>query len=113
MFLDHTQRRSTVGRTPGRVISSSQRPLPLQHSVLYQGYLSLSTDSPECMTFSCCRHLTDSVLFQARQGQRTSTEWFTATINGWNWKRSSITVGTSQSEGRQSWQQIWGSLRGR
>ena len=31
MFLDHTQRRSTVGRTPlddGRVISSSQRPLP-------------------------------------------------------------------------------------
>ena len=37
MFLDHTQRRSTVGRTPlddGRVISSSQRPLPdnTQHS---------------------------------------------------------------------------------
>ena len=29
MFLDHTQRRSTVGRTPlERVISSSQRPLP-------------------------------------------------------------------------------------
>ena len=28
MFLDHTQRRSTVGRTSGRVISSSQRPLP-------------------------------------------------------------------------------------
>ena len=29
MFLDHTQRRSTVDRTPsGRVISSSQRPLP-------------------------------------------------------------------------------------
>jgi hypothetical protein len=27
-FLDHTQRRPTVGRTPGRVISSSQRPLP-------------------------------------------------------------------------------------
>ena len=27
MFLDHTQRRSTVGRTPGRVINSSQRPL--------------------------------------------------------------------------------------
>jgi hypothetical protein len=28
-FLDHTQRRATVGRTPlGRVISSSQRPLP-------------------------------------------------------------------------------------
>jgi hypothetical protein len=28
-FLDHTQRRTTVGRTPlGRVISSSQRPLP-------------------------------------------------------------------------------------
>ena len=33
-FLDHTQRRATVGRTPGRVISSSQRPLPdnRQHS---------------------------------------------------------------------------------
>jgi hypothetical protein len=28
MFLDHTQRRTTVGRTPGRAISSSQRPLP-------------------------------------------------------------------------------------
>ena len=28
MFLDHTQRRTTVGRAPGRVISSSQRPLP-------------------------------------------------------------------------------------
>ena len=29
MFLDHTQRRSTVGRdSSGRVISSSQRPLP-------------------------------------------------------------------------------------
>ena len=29
MFLDHTQRRSTVSRTSsGRVISSSQRPLP-------------------------------------------------------------------------------------
>ena len=27
-FLDHTQRRTTVGRTPERVISSSQRPLP-------------------------------------------------------------------------------------
>jgi hypothetical protein len=28
-FLDHTQRRATVGRTSlGRVISSSQRPLP-------------------------------------------------------------------------------------
>jgi hypothetical protein len=28
-FLDHTQRRAAVGRTPfGRVISSSQRPLP-------------------------------------------------------------------------------------
>jgi hypothetical protein len=27
-FLDHTQRRPTVGRTPGRVITSSQRPLP-------------------------------------------------------------------------------------
>src|SRR5215471_5020976 len=28
-FLDHTQRCATVGRTPlGRVISSSQRPLP-------------------------------------------------------------------------------------
>jgi hypothetical protein len=28
-FLDHTQRRTTVGRTTlGRVISSSQRPLP-------------------------------------------------------------------------------------
>jgi hypothetical protein len=26
-FLDHTQRRATVCRTPGRVISSSQRPL--------------------------------------------------------------------------------------
>ena len=33
-FLDHTQRRTTVGRTPGRVISSSQRLLPdnTQHS---------------------------------------------------------------------------------
>ena len=28
MFLDHTQRRTTVGRTPGRVVSSSQRLLP-------------------------------------------------------------------------------------
>ena len=29
MFLDHTQRPSTVGRTPlDKVISSSQRPLP-------------------------------------------------------------------------------------
>jgi hypothetical protein len=27
-FLDHTQRRATVGRTPGRVINPSQRPLP-------------------------------------------------------------------------------------
>ena len=33
-FLDYTQRRITVGRTPGRVISASQRPLPdnTQHS---------------------------------------------------------------------------------
>jgi len=31
-FLDHTQRRITVGRySSGRVISSSQRPLPVQH----------------------------------------------------------------------------------
>jgi hypothetical protein len=32
-FLDHTQRRTTVVRTSGRVIRSSQRPLPdnIQH----------------------------------------------------------------------------------
>ena len=88
--------------------------MPSWHSLLYQGYLTLSIDNSECVTFPCCRPLDwYSVLFQARQGQRTSTVWFTATISVWNWKRSSITVGTSQSEGRQSWQQIWGSLRGR
>jgi hypothetical protein len=33
-FLDHTQRRPTFGRTPGRVISSTLKPLPdsTQHS---------------------------------------------------------------------------------
>jgi hypothetical protein len=37
-FLDHTQRRATVGRTPlGRVISLSQKPLPdnTQHTNIH------------------------------------------------------------------------------